>query len=374
MSAPVAPLLASWFEVASAAWNCGMKGDIEESRKTYAFLDSRLKEGQINADLSVLRHSVGTGTGRIVSPDFTETVVASVSLSACAEESPDSYQMTTPIIDGHELETNILRFLIEFDPGWHRQNIKKELPHVLVLSTGRCGTVSLHRLFETSALMSFHAYWWQVHHQHRLAMMARFLSGEFLGLEPTHVWMATRAAEWIGAINEGRPMIGHCHYDTIFAPVFASLHPLSKFVYLRRDPVKVFESYFGKGQWSDRQLRPIRFAFDPEFRWRSMGHDLPDQLAWYIHFTETFSRAFGRVMGNRFLEVDADKLFAQEADEIEKLLAFTGADLSINDGKAHFASKFNEKAHRGVISDDQMIAPRAAFERATLQVQQEGRL
>ena len=51
-------------------------------------------------------------------------------------------------------------------------------------------------------------------------------------------------------------------------------------------------------------------------------------------------------MGDRFTEISADKLFAQDKEEISKLLEFTGSNIPLNKAVDHFKTKINEKAHK----------------------------
>jgi hypothetical protein len=107
------------------------------------------------------------------------------------------------------------------------------------------------------------------------------------------------------------------------------------------------------------------YAFSPEFRWRRTEDSVPNCLAWYLNFTETFARAMGRVVGpERFIEVSSDKLFAQDREEIGRLLAFTEADISIHDAVEHFGTKINSKDHRISVKEDEMVEPRALFSAA----------
>ena len=175
-------------------------------------------------------------------------------------------------------------------------------------------------------------------------MMAALSAGHGWQI-PGQEWAATRAAEWLGA----KPMIGCNHFDTIFAPVFAAIHPKAKFIYLRRDPEAVFRSFYGKQQWgNDNQLTPLLYAIedDDSFTYWLRGMSEIDKIAWYLRFTEIFSRAFGTVLGERFIEISADKLFARDQNEIKRLLEFSNGGIPLTRASKHFAVKINEKAHR----------------------------
>ena len=52
------------------------------------------------------------------------------------------------------------------------------------------------------------------------------------------------------------------------------------------------------------------------------------------------------MMGYRFIELSADKLFAQDVDEIYNLWHFAALDIPCREVRDHFSQKINEKAHK----------------------------
>ncbi|MDP2618643.1 MAG: sulfotransferase [Hyphomicrobiales bacterium] len=357
-------------------WQHAQAGRVDEARAAYVRADGFLPvELSVSPDLSVLRHNVGRASGLVTTVAPTEDCVVSFVLPETSAESLGRWGMTPPLIDGELLERNIRAFIEGFDPLHHSKNIVRDLPHVLVLSTGRCGTVSLLHLFARSGLIPYHTYWWLLSSSTRWEMMSRLMAGRFDGDRTALLWSATRAAEWLGAMSCNRPMIGLNHLDTIFAPVFAAIHKESKFVHIHRDADAVFKSFFTKNQWGGSQLRPMHSTFSPEFRFYMTDDDLPACIAWYIRFTEVFSQAVGRVVGpDRYLEVSSDRLFAQDRDEIARLLDFTGADIPIADAVEHFATRINEKAHKVTMSPIDLIEPRKIFRAALERLEDTGRL
>jgi hypothetical protein len=363
-----------WTYVISA-WGQATGGDLPGARQALAEIDRHIP-GVLNAELSLLRHSRGDADGRVVAIPPTETDVLSFQLRDTVNENHDAYGLIKPRITPEVIETSIARTINEFQPGYHRDNIRKDLPHVMVLSTGRCGTVSLFRLFEQSRLLAYHTYWYHVSRAARFDMLCRMLTGELGDQWAMQEWCQTRAAEWLGAVNVGRPMVGLNHGDTIFAPVFAAVHPQSKFVYLRRNPEEVFVSFFDKDQWGtgNIQLQPLLCAFDPDFSYRRCGYDVPTNLAWYLYFTDAFCRCFGRVLNDRFIEIDANKLFAQDRGEIERLITFTSSELDLDDAVEHFAVKINQKADRGHHTEHEIAAAFDVYNTALAKIKETGRL
>jgi hypothetical protein len=332
------------------AFNASSEGDLEEAYIAYDIIDQVLPEGHFSARLSILRHASGPlpDAEMVIPIEATEDEVVSRSIEHGIESVEyDPAMCFTWTIPGG-LERNIRSFMDTFDPRFHRQNITKELPHVMVMSTGRCGTMSLYKLLKDSNLLPYHTYWWHVSGGARQKVMCRIMSGRFDGpLYGFREFLSMRAAEWLGAMANNRAMIGLNHMDTVFAPAFATMHPLSRFVYLKRNRLDLFNSFCGKSQWSRSQVNPCFYSFDPEFRFcYDDALSVPEQIAWYFHFTEEFSRAMGRVMGNRWLEVSSDKLFAQDRDEIARLLDFIGSDIPLDVAIKHFATKINAKDHK----------------------------
>lgn len=331
----------AWWHLVRNAWEASSRGDVSKALGLYDEADSYLNGPRLNGSLSVLRHNRGQGSGSVLPVPATETSVISMFLHG---DDP-------PVLEsgGHLPQSITEKFIEAFLAcdvmDLHVGNIDQPRPHVMVLSSGRCGTRSVYELFRDSNLMPYHTYWFTVGAFERWEMICRFHAGNFEGVCPSTLWAATRAAEWLGE----KSMIGANHTDTIFAPVFAAIHPKSKFIYLHRNDADVTRSFIDKEQWGDGggHFRPLAY----EVRDNKIHLGLIDvtvtQGVWHhLSLTDSFCRAFGNVMGDRFTEISSDKLFRQDRDEIAKLLEFTGSDIDIEFAVEHFATKINEKAHK----------------------------
>ena len=329
---------AFWQDVWSG-WTASLAGDTRSARAHYLAADAMLSQGRLNPMLSVLRHNVGIRNGNVQSVEPTEDTV--VGLYLAPRVMPGDYAKH---ILGEISEDHIAKFVNGLQPGHHADNIGVPQPHVMVMSTGRCGTMALYRLFRNSNLDAHHSYWFMVYPFTRWEMACRLFTNNHESFEAAAQWASTRAAEWLGE----KPMIGLNHTDTIFAPVFAAIHKESKFVYLRRDPEKVFKSFHTKNQWiwGSTCFQAVGYDFDGGYRFALPCVDEEDGIRYHIEQTEKFCRTFGNVMGDRWIEISADRLFAQDKDEIARLLEFTGSDISLDNAVEHFKTPINVKAHK----------------------------
>jgi hypothetical protein len=307
--------------------------------------------GHVAPGLELLRHFHGEPDGDVTwAPPPSErraTMLVRPQLPEAVEDETCREQIT---MDPVVLTRHCQDIIERFDASPHKENAT-DSPHVMVMSTGRCGTVSLWHLFNKSNLSPHHSYWWQVHWTTLWWMLAGLSKGDGWKV-PASQWAQTRAAEWLGA----KPMLGCSHLDTIFAPVFAAIHPSARFVYLKRDPESIFRSFYAKNQWSYMQIAPIAYRLSQDgFQYRQSDLEVVENIAWFIAFTDTFVRAFGSLMGGRFIEISSDKLFAQDKSEIAKLLEFTGSDIPLEKATEHFATKINEKASKVAHDSDEAI-------------------
>ena len=321
-----------WWELVWQAWCFSKDHHVETALNLYQQADDALDGYEMNPGLSVRRHNNGlagasSGTVRPVPP--TEDAVVSCFLPPLHEPATGSRIVGVPAEEQ-----------MAFQP-FGDQNGR---PHVMVLSSGRCGTVSLFRLFQGSNLEPYHTYWWMVHPYTRWEFMCRLAACRFNDNACGMEWICTRAAECLGE----KPMIGLNHSDTVYAPVFAANHPKSRFVYLRRNPEAVFKSFVQKGQWSGGMghFRPVMYDFGEGYSFSLPEVNEVDGTRWHLDYTEAFCCTFGRVMGDRFIEISSDRLFGRDREEISKLLEFVGSDIDLDSAVDHFATKINEKVHK----------------------------
>lgn len=279
---------------------------------------------------------MGWADGMLTPPDFDADIQLYFSVGDNVEESLTDFKLNSL-----EYEFDFEKALGGIDLGHHPQNISVDLEHVLVLSTGRCGTNSLFRLFRDSHYAPHHLYLWTPDGGLIREMMCRLIGGNFDDQTAVDVFLQCRSAEWLSAINEGKPVISVNHFDTIFAPVWAKIHKKSKFIYLRRSPTKVVQSYYKKSLLSAHSLCPVHYEFP--YKWKFIPCNVISLLYWLVSFTEDFARNFGRIMGDRFIEISSDKLFSQDEKEIDRLLEFVNAGIDSKFAKEHFGVPYNAR-------------------------------
>jgi hypothetical protein len=355
-----------WLDAAIHGWQSAEEGDFEAALNFYREADKIGADNAsgpiiMNPELSILRHKVGEAEGLVVCPHPTEDEVVGAIEDICEIPESDNPELVLSTINANQLRYNLGHYRGGI-ARYHLDNLKQEIPHLQVLSTGRCGTISLLHLFSQSQYVPYHQCQVSIASLATLELMCRHIEGRYEDVGIDVMWAQTRAAEWIGPTTQGRPVALLPHTDTIYAPLFSRIHPLSKFIYLHRNPEDVFKSFWSKGQWgsSKQGVIPCYYSVYP-FEYRYTGWIQAHEITWYIKFTEVFSRAFGETMGDRFIEISADKLFQQDKEEIEKLRNFTEINLSYSDVKKHFKKKINEKAHKVSMSPKDIEAAVRVF-------------
>jgi len=227
----------------------------------------------------------------------------------------------------------------------HKANAERHgKPPVQVLSTGRCGTVSLlHLISKSKKVQPYHTFWWYVAFVDRLKFLAGLCDQRVDVGDVTSIWASSRAAEWLGT----KPAVFLSHLDLVYAPILAAIHPGAKWVHAHRDVEKTFRSFWLKHQ-EDAQLCPFGYGKDASGNFTvSYGSaTVIDSLAFFFATTDLFAAAMHKVFPDRVAILDMDDLFAGSdlaANVVKHCLC---PDLSLAQIKNHFKTKVNEKAHK----------------------------
>lgn len=249
----------------------------------------------------------------------------------------------TPIIDSTDLENNIKEFkkivtklimngrfkvwesnFLSFKKAFGTSNWRP----VFVLSTGRCGTESLHHLLKQSnEVIAHHNFQIRSTSLDRNHLLYRIIEGKFDELIVSSIlldYLESRAAEFLYAVRKGRTFVSTNHYDTIFAPFCSVLFPESCFIYMSRNETNTFKSFYGKNQWRNRQLQFCHY--DPNFLngqfrfFLDNGISPEASISWYLYITKAFSNCFlSTLPSRRFAKVTSEHLFKMNKEEFNKL-------------------------------------------------------
>jgi len=356
-----------WIGYTRAAWALAEDGDYENALLHYQAADDIAVDIGAsspfwhNPELSLLRHRAGKADGIVRPLSPTEDTVLALQMLPDKTEGIDAYGMDTPKIDLNGMKGAIRN--CNYDPGYHGENVTG-LPHTMILSAGRSGTVSLYHLLERTQYLPYHTFFFQPSPEHRLEMACRLMGDNFDNSFVMDSWVKLRAAEWIGCENLNRPIAMLNHMDLVFAPVFAKIHENARFVYLYRDPEDLFLSFYSKNQWNTNQINSANYKFNPEFEWRYMQKDVPAAIAFHVRFTEVFCAAMDEVMPDRFNYLSADRLF--NGDELETIhhREILSLELSKEEIMDHYKIPYNKKLHKVAVADDEVQPALESFRNA----------
>jgi len=223
---------------------------------------------------------------------------------------------------------------------------------VFILSTGRCGSFAFQQLMEKSShLIAYHTLPWQLSAADRNNVLYRINQGDFEGdalCEILQSYLECRVAEYLDSIQSNKTLAISNHLDTVFAPFNAVFYPHSRFIYLHRDPVKVYRSLLTKNQWGG-QLQ--HWYYDPSFpedrfHYRAR-EDIPveAEIAWYIYLTKIFAEAFLHSLPDeRHVTIRSEDMFSGDTAVFDRLKTVLPLDdLTEEDFVSHFSQPINTK-------------------------------
>jgi hypothetical protein len=316
---------------------------------------------KMDTELSLLRFRSGKARGEIINLPPTEDIMLGLMILNRERPFVDAqYLSEPPHVSRGLMVESIKKQIDNFQGHYHYENLRPydEQPHVMVMSTGRCGTVSLYHLLAQTNYLPYHAYFYSPHFQLRYDQAYQLTTGHVVDQEAVDFWLKCRSAEWLSAASQERPYVSLMHYDTCFAPAFYALHRHSKFIWLRRNPEDVFKSFYLKRQWGDQQIGPMPWRFDPGFMFGKCDWPETKQIAWYIRWTNEFCSAMEEVVNDsrRFKIVKSDALFELDPYEIRELKLYLNLDLSHAAITDHFRIPINVKRHKVDDSRDYDLA------------------
>jgi len=341
-----------WAFMSQSAYAHGVSGDYEKAHMLYDMADQIMLEidfpitVQHNADLSMMRHKYveDPPNGLVQMGKMNEDYIVALTWT---DDPPESYENIPPVglPSVLELVEYIERVKDLLSNTYHRRNVKNELQHLQVISPGRSGSVAMYDLFRDTHYVPYHTHVFNPPAVDNIQQMYSLITNQ-----PNNKvilsWVAMRAAEWCGASLAGRPEANFNHLDSVYAPVYAAMHPESRFIWLKRNPVDVFKSFWTKNQWNREQIGPIHADMnDGVFRWHRAHVSKFYEMAWYIRFHEVLAEAMGCALEDRLVTIQAEDLFSGRAAVLLKSFA-SGITKSVDEIKEHYRVPINEKKHK----------------------------
>lgn len=175
-----------------------------------------------------------------------------------------------------------------------------------VLSTGRCGTALLTKLFEKhSTLTPYHNPNPELtYHNAKAYHSGSHGSNETKAMVDSARYELIRDTFLLNKIYvETNPRI------TFFAPALAELYPKSTFIHLYRHPIKFIESGRSRNWYVDNTIREEgRLKPTNLSEWSNYNQE--EKIAWLWQATNEFIEHFKRTIDpNRVLTIQAEQLF-----------------------------------------------------------------
>ncbi len=257
-----------------------------------------------------------------------------------------------------DLQARTARFLAE-NHGHPYDKIKEMaaggLSPVLVLSTGRVGTMAMENLLQKSEnLLPFHFLEYHVETGDQNAFFYRLQQeGGAASCEPEiETYLQYRFSELAFCHATGKVPVIVNHLDTVWAPILMGTFPDARLIRMHRSPEKTLLSLAFKNQFGFRQLRHLKGRFDPVdglfvYR-RDMSLSLEQECAWYMYVTDMLADLFGTALArpDRYLDLDMEQVFRLSDGALAQLTVFLDdPGVSVETCRDAFSSKVNEKTH-----------------------------
>lgn len=254
---------------------------------------------------------------------------------------------------------------------------------VCVVSTGRVGTKALHQLLSHSETSTSFHYFQQ--HWENMDLNALFYSmfcekDNSLILEKClSRFVDDRFAEMVYCSRNGTTPVIVNHLDSVLAVLYLAIFPETRILYAFRDPQKTLISLAFKRQFSFRQLRNLRFEFQPGNQLFHCRRDttlsLVEECTWYMYATEMLGLSLKEnVSASQYMELDMEELFTHSRASFSKLLAFLDdSSIDFSTCKRVYSKPINQKQHYGLDGSPEEIAESGdVFSQTWAQLQQTG--
>jgi len=231
------------------------------------------------------------------------------------------------------------------------QTQRSEPQVVFVLSTGRCGTMTLAELAKLSPGVD-------AHHEpfptlwHTSAIAARVtLEGNSPGCISEAiraVFLDSRGDQIAATLSRGLTYFESNHRLTFLAPWIAEQYPNSKFIVMTRHPYPYVTSSLRRQHYAGHVLDDVFLSPTPgspaHAAWA--GWHPAQKAAW--QWATTYAHALGieAALGNRVMRMASESLFAGDADSLSRLFAFLGQPVPILGVDSVLSQKLNRQEER----------------------------
>jgi|GEM_PF-2938029 len=223
---------------------------------------------------------------------------------------------------------------------------------VIILSTGRVGTMAMESLLNRSAgLQPFHALNLHMETGDQNAILYKLMAQDPPGFErDIKAALQYRFSEFAYCLAAGKVPVIVNHLDTVLAPILMGAFPNARLIRMHRAPEKTLLSLAYKNQFGFRQLRHLKGRFEDgtgEFIFRrDRSLSMERECAWYMYVTDLLADTYRTELARpgRYLDLDMEEVFSLSDSILSRLAEFLDDPaITAETCRAVFSQRINEK-------------------------------
>jgi len=224
---------------------------------------------------------------------------------------------------------------------------------VIVLSTGRVGTMAMEALLKRSdTLLPFHAFNLHVETGDQNAILYKLISEEPESFErDIRSILRYRFSEFAYCRAAGKIPVIVNHLDTVLTPILMGAFPDARLIRMHRAPEKTLLSLAYKNQFGFRQLRHLKSRFEEgtgEFVFRrDRSLTIEQECSWYMYVTDLLADIYRTELARpgRFLDLGMEQVFGLAEDALAQLSDFLDDPaVTAETCRNVFSQRINEKS------------------------------
>jgi Sulfotransferase family len=219
-----------------------------------------------------------------------------------------------------------------------------------VMSTGRCGTLALHKFITSSSeVFAVHRNFpeHERFYQHGTALdtksfvFAKCFNADITDDQALAIVEEYLAKRWQTITRANNKRLIFCaHHDVAWMPVISALFPKSRFIHLIRNPQTTIQSFLSKNQYTATQILPLASSSNRELLFR----DLFAMVCWYYVFVNLYIRAHGTSLSReRFLFLKSEDFFKVDNLVYQNLSKFLDLEVSYENFETLYSHRTNSK-------------------------------